>query len=63
MGTAEPGKWTRQYVVVLEITADVPVGLSPEWWETIDFPPPWKWEEHFPQNTHVKEIYTAELMS
>lgn len=63
MGTAEPDKWTRQYVVVLHITADTPVGTHPEWWETIGLPPPWKWEDHFPQSTHVKETFAGELMS
>lgn len=54
--------WTKDFVVVLQIKADVPIGTYPEWWEVLDLPPPWKWNEHFPQNTHVEEIFGKELM-
>lgn len=61
MGTEDI--WTREYVVVLKIKVDTPVGTRPEWWEVIDFPPPWRWDEHFPETVHVTEALAEELMS
>ena len=67
VGTQQPEpvyeKWTRQFVVVLNVTADMPVGTYPEWWETVGLPPPWEWADHFPEAVHVEEVYAKELMT
>lgn len=61
---ADPSNtWTRSWIVVLEVTADVPIGNFPQWWEVLNLPAPWEWDVKVPDNVHVKEVLGKELMS